>query len=170
MMQTRRKFGTASRPAISRCDGLGHIGLIFVRHHGAFDHAADQRLITFAVAADGGELHLVRGDAVFRQRGARQHVRHGIGRRDGDRLSFQVRDGVDVVAHVDAVRQHHPMAAEDLDVGAARGGGKDALRAAFEAVDLAGDQRLEADLVVLDLQQFEFQALLCGKAALWPPS
>ena len=31
-------------------------------------------------------------------------------------------------------------------------GGEHALRAALEAVDLAGDQRLEADLVVLELQ------------------
>ena len=146
-------------------DALRHARLIFVGNHGALDHAAGQRLIALAVAADRGELHLVGGDAVFRQRETRQHVGHRIRRRHRDRFSFQVGHRVDVVAHVDAVRQHDPMAADDLDVGAARDRREHTLRAAFEAVDLAGDQRLEADLVVLDLQQIELEALLFGKAA-----
>ena len=39
-------------------DGLGRDRLILVRHHRGLDHAADQRLIAFAVAADRGELHV----------------------------------------------------------------------------------------------------------------
>ena len=58
------------------------------------------------------------------------------------------------------------MAADDLDVGAAHIGRDRALHAAFEAVELAGQQRLEPDLVILDLEQFEPQALALGKPAL----
>ena len=52
------------------------------------------------------------------------------------------------------------MAAEDANVAALGVGGEHALRPAFEAVELAGDQRLERDLVVLELRIFELEALL----------
>ena len=52
---------------------------VLVGHHRGVDHAAEQRGEPVAVAADGGDLHLGRGNLGLHQRGARHHV----GRRPG---------------------------------------------------------------------------------------
>ena len=80
-------------------------------------------------------------------------------------LALQVGDLGDVVLGVDAVRHHDPVAAEDPGVGALGVGGEHALRPALEAVEFAGDQRLERDLVVLELRNLELEALLGGEVA-----
>ena len=131
---------------------LGRDRLIFVRHHRGVDDAADQRLIAVVVAADGGELHVLVGNAEFRQRRARQHVGHRVRRRHRNLLALEILDLADLVIGIDAVRHHDPVAAEQLHVAALGVGGKHALRPALEAVELAGDQRLERELVVLELR------------------
>ena len=58
------------------------------------------------------------------------------------------------------------MATHDLHVAAAHAHGDGALGAAFVAVELAGEQRFEPDLVVFHFEQFELEALAFRKAAL----
>ena len=57
-----------------------------------------------------------------------------------------------------------PVAAEQFHVGAARGRGDGAVDA-FVAVDLAGQQRLHSDGVVLDVEHVDLEPLALGKAA-----
>jgi hypothetical protein len=73
---------------------------------------------------------------------------------------------VDAGLDHDAVRDDDPVATHDLHVTAAHAHRDRALDAAFVAVELAGEQRFEADLVVFHLEQFELEPLAFGKAAL----
>jgi hypothetical protein len=57
------------------------------------------------------------------------------------------------------------MAAQELDVDPERGGDDRAGEGAVIAFDLAGEQRLEADGVALELHDLELEALLLGEAA-----
>jgi len=57
------------------------------------------------------------------------------------------------------------MAAQELDVDPERGGDDRAGERAIIAFDLAGEQRLEADGVALELHDLELEALLLGEAA-----
>jgi len=57
------------------------------------------------------------------------------------------------------MRDHDPVAAQHLHVGAAHARGDGTLGATLIAVELAGKQRLECDLVVLDLEQLELESL-----------
>src|SRR5262249_59469763 len=59
-----------------------------------------------------------------------------------------------------------PVATHDLHVAAAHARRDGALGAAFVAVEFAGKQRFEPDLVVFDFEQFELEALAFRKAAL----
>ena len=63
------------------------------------------------------------------------------------------------------MHQAGPVAAENFQVRAARRRHDRAARPALVGVKLAREQRLQADLVGLDLQDFELQPLLLGKAA-----
>ena len=51
-----------------------------------------------------------------------------------------------------------------FDIGALGVGGEHALRPAFEAVELAGDQRLERELVVLELRDLSLRPCLAAKS------
>ena len=64
------------------------------------------------------------------------------------------------------MRDDDPVATHDLDVAAAHTCRDGALGAAFVAVELAGEQPFEADLVVFHFEQFELEALALRKAAL----
>src|SRR5262245_1452212 len=57
------------------------------------------------------------------------------------------------------------MAAQQLHIGALGVGREYALRSPFEAIELAGDQRLERKLVVLELRNFDLEALFLRKVA-----
>ena len=56
---------------------------------------------------------------------------------------------------IDPVRHHNPVAPKQFDVAALGVGREDALRPAFEAVEFAGDQRLEGKLIVLELRNLD---------------
>ena len=142
---------------------LGSDGLIFVRHHGGINHPTDQRLIAVLVAAYGRKLHLVVGDAEFRKRRACQHVGHRVWRRHRNQLALQILDLGYFFVDVDTVRDDEPMTSKQPGVSPFGVGRKNALRSAFEAVEFAGDQRLEGKLIVLELRYFDLEALLLRK-------
>src|SRR5262245_35334361 len=57
------------------------------------------------------------------------------------------------------------MAAQQLHIGALGVGREYALRSPFEAIELAGDQRFERKLVVLELRNFNLEPLFLRKVA-----
>src|SRR5262245_4556120 len=57
------------------------------------------------------------------------------------------------------------MAAQQLHIGALGVGREYALRSPFEAIELAGDQRFERKLVVLELRNFDLEALFLREVA-----
>ena len=65
----------------------------------------------------------------------------------------------------DDLRHARPGAADDLDAGAAHARNDRFRRAHVDAVDLARDQRLHQRGAGFDLQEFDFQPALGGKAA-----
>ena len=137
---------------------------VLVGHHRGVDHAAQKRGEAVAVAADGGDLHLGRRHLGPHQRGPRHHVRRRAGRGCGDGLAAQILDPVDAGAREHDIGRRVPVAAEQFHVGAARGRGDGAVDA-FVAVDLAGQQRLHADGVVLDVEDVDLESFALGKAA-----
>src|SRR3546814_4185925 len=64
--------------------------------------------------------------------------------------------------------QARPVAADDLDGGALRGGQQRAAGAPLIAVDLAGDQGLERQRVALELHQLQVEAKI-GRAHVCTP-
>ena len=124
-----------------------------------------QRGEPVAVAADGGDLHLGRGNLGLHQRGARHHVGRRPGRRCGNGLAAQILDPVDAGPREHDIGRRVPVAAEQFHVGAARER-RDGAVDAFVAVDLAGQQRLHSDRVILDLEHLDLEPLALGEAAL----
>jgi hypothetical protein len=144
----RTKFGSASFPSSS----------IF----SPFELSSGR----YSFDTDGRERHLGRRDLELGQREAGQHVGKRAGRGHGHGLALEVFDLVDACLDHDAMRDDDPVATHDLHVAATHVDRDGALDAAFVAVELAGEQRLEPNLVILDLEQIELEALLFGKAPL----
>src|SRR4029450_6677128 len=134
--------------------------LIFVRDDRGVGDAADKRLIAVVIAADGREFHFSIGDTKLRQRGTRQHVRHRIWSGYRDLLALEILDLGDLFVRVYSVRHDDPVAAEQLDVGAFGVGGEDPLWSTLETVQFARDQGLQGKLVILELGNFNLQALI----------
>src|SRR5262249_1557870 len=143
---------------ILRCNRL-----IFVRYDRGVDNSADKRLVTIIVAADCGEFHLGIGNADFRQRGPPQHIGHGIWRRYRDLLAPQILNFRNFVVRINSMRYDNPVTAEQLDIAALGIRCEDPLRSTLETVKLAGNQRLQGKLIVLELRNFYFESLFFCK-------
>ena len=84
--------------------------------------AGDHRLVAVEIAAEIGEVDLRRRNLYFSEDRVDQQIGQRAGRRHRDRLALQVLHLADGRAHHQPVRHARPVAAEDLDVGAARAG------------------------------------------------
>ena len=124
---------------------------VFAGHHGGIDDMRHQRLVAVEIAAEAGEFHAVLGNIEMIERAFGENVGKRARRRNRDGLALELIHRGDVVVDENAVRHHQPGAADDLDVGAVRSPRSAPARAALETVEIAGDQRLEQDLVVLDI-------------------
>ena len=102
--------------------GLGGDRRVLVAHDRTVDHPGGERLVAVGIGAHGGELHVAHRNSGLLQHGARHQLGEAAGRRHRDRFALEVGDRIDLVAHEQAVRHDQPVAADHLDVGAARGG------------------------------------------------
>ena len=139
--------------------------LEFGRDHRGIGNSGAERAEAVGIAAHDGKLHVAIGETVLRQHRARKQIRQRAGARNRKCFSFEIGNRCDVAMDKNGVGKHRPVAADDLDVGPARGGDQWRAGIALIGFELAGQHAAQRQRVAFELDHIEVQSFPFGEAA-----